>query len=309
MQLWRFSAGAAVVTVASAGALAVQGALLPMLQQMFWTGSNYGRANWVPYGGGLGGYLDLFKDIQGVELLARGLIVFGIALPAILPPLALLLVWITRTWGIVCLGALALLATAYPRFDLPHLTYVAPLFFALVAISVASVTSSKIKMPVFLVASLLLTLFASYTLLRRGSETELQSNVGVVRASGDDLNLVRQLQQQIPQGSDLFVYPYLPVAYFFTLSHNPTRYSYLQPGMMSDQDEASALQELQAAPPERVVYYDMGEAQILKLWPNSDPARLRLRKLEAYLATHYRAKEHIAYRGSDVQVLELAQDF
>jgi hypothetical protein len=305
--LWRFCAGAGLVSLAAGCTLAMQGALLPMLHQMLWTGSNYNGPNWVPYGGGLGGYADLFKDIHGVEWVARGLIVSGMTLPVLLPPLALLFAWLSRRtseWMIPCVGALALLATAYPRFDLPHLTYVAPLFYALLAAGIAAAPYPRIKLPAFLLASLLLTIFAPYTILRRTSEQEFSSNVGLLRASGDDVILLRSLQNQIPRDSNLFVFPYLPVAYFLTLSHNPTRYSYLQPGMMSDLDEKIALQGLQASPPERVVYYDFTEAQILHLWPNSDPSRLRLRQIESYLATQYRKKDFFSYRGSEVQILE-----
>jgi hypothetical protein len=88
-----------------------------------------------------------------------------------------------------------------------------------------------------------------------------------------------------------------------TLSHNPTRYSYLQPGMMSDEDEATALAELQAAPPARVLYYDLSTKQILRLWPQSDPSRLRMRRMEEYLARNYRKTDQILYRGSEVQIL------
>ena len=100
------------------------------------------------------------------------------------------------------------------------------------------------------------------------------------------------------------MYPYLPVAYFLTLRKNPTRYSYLKPGMMSDSDEATALAELQAAPPPRVLYYDLSTTLILKLWPHSDPSRLRMLRLEEYLARNYRKTDQVLYRGMPLQVLE-----
>jgi hypothetical protein len=227
-------------------------------------------------------------------------------MPAILPLLTLALLWTGRKtsgWPVLCIGALAMLATAWPRFDTSHLTYVAPLFYALAAIGVASLPSARIKTPAFLLASLLMALFSLHAFLNWSGSKVVSSQVGPIRASGEDAALLQSLEKNIPRGSELFVFPYLPVAYFVTLSHNPTRYSYLQPGMMSDEDEATALAELQAAPPARVLYYDLSTKQILRLWPQSDPSRLRMRRMEEYLARNYRKTDQILYRGSEVQIL------
>ena len=89
-----------------------------------------------------------------------------------------------------------------------------------------------------------------------------------------------------------------------TLGENPTRFSYLQPGMMSDNDEAVVLSELSARPPQRVLYENITPAQILNIWPGTDPARLRLNRVEDYLAAHYRVQASIPYNGGAFQVLE-----
>jgi hypothetical protein len=111
--------------------------------------------------------------------------------------------------------------------------------------------------------------------------------VGAIRAPREDAAFLDNLQREIPRGSSLFVFPYLPIASFLTLSQNPTRYSYLQPGMMSHQDEAAALAELRGNPPARVLYFDLGPKELLEIWPASDPAGLRFHSLEAYLASNY----------------------
>ncbi|MEO5923089.1 MAG: hypothetical protein ABIR70_04610 [Bryobacteraceae bacterium] len=159
-------------------------------------------------------------------------------------------------------------------------------------------------MPLFLFASLLTAIFTLYPITRYFSETPLESNVGTIRAAGSDIALLRGLRSNIPRGSDLFVFPYLPIAYFLTLSQNPTRYSYLQPGMMSDADESAVLTELRAAPPTRVLYYNIPEEQILRIWPHSDPTRLRMRRIEAYLAEHYKTSNEISYQGGSFRVME-----
>ena len=303
----RFAAGGAGVTALAVAILAFEGALVPMARQMLWTGSNYSGANFVSYFGVFGEYARLLDGAQGAELLARGLVVLGIALPAILPLLVIALFWVGRKtpgWSPLSLGAAAMFATAWPRFDTTHLAYVAPLFYALAAIGIASLPKRWITVPAFLVSSLLFAVFTLNCFMNASKGEDLVSGVGRIRASGDDAALLRTLEKNVPRGSELFVYPYLPVAYFLTLSKNPTRYSYLQPGMMSDSDEATALAELQAAPPPRVLYYDLSTTLILKLWPHSDPSRLRMLRLEEYLARNYRKTDQVLYRGMPLQVLE-----
>lgn len=303
----RFAVGGIGISAVSTAVLAAQGALLPLIQQMLWTGSNYSRANRMPYGSRFGGYGQLFAGSEGGELVVRALIVFGLTLPAILPPVVAIVAWLRRREAanlIVVIGAFALLASAYPRFDVPHLTYAAPLFYALLAPEFARFSSNKARVAAFLGTCLLTTLFGGYAVLLRFSETPILSQVGNIRASAEDRALITGLQQRVPRGSTLFVYPYLPVAYFLTLTENPTRYSYLQPGMMSDHDEQTALAELEAAPPERVLFFDLPEAQILHFWPGSDQNRLRMRQIEAFLAQHYRPASEIKYGSTVFRVLE-----
>ena len=49
------------------------------------------------------------------------------------------------------------------------------------------------------------------------------------------------LEQRIPEGENVFVLPYLPVIDYLLKTRNPTSYSWLQPGMMSHEDEAIVL--------------------------------------------------------------------
>ena len=94
------------------------------------------------------------------------------------------------------------------------------------------------------------------------------------------------------------------MAHFLTLDHNPTRYSYLQPGMMDDDDESAAIGELKGNPPERVLYFDFPESEILRIWPRTDPTRLRLRRIETYLATNYHRLSSISYGQGSFEILE-----
>jgi len=290
-KLGPYLAGCVTVSVCCAGILAIQGGLRPMMEQLLWNSSHYAGANYLPYGSLFGrGYGQFFHGATIYEMPVRALVVFGVIIPVLLPPVAIVCFpWWRRTpfLRLLFFGGVALAISTYPRMDLPHLTYAAPLFYALVAILAASIPWPKLPVAMFAGASLLVTVFAWNAIAQHSQETTLETNVGSVRAAHDDMLFVRDLQRKVPKGSSLFVFPYLPIASFLTLSQNPTRYSYLQPGMMSDQDEAAALAELRKSPPARVLYFDLEERELLEIWPASDPGRLRFHGLETYLASNY----------------------
>jgi hypothetical protein len=286
-----YLAGCAAVSLCCAGALAIQGGLFSMFGQFVWNQSHYGGANSLPYGTLFGhGYSQFFQGATIYEVPIRALVVFGLILPILLPPIAVLcLPWWRKTpfLGLLFAGGIALVASTYPRMDLPHLTYAAPLFYALTAILAASVPWPKLRDGLFAIASLVFVVFAWNALAQHASETAISTRVGSIRVPKDDVAFVRGLQREIPCGDSLFVFPYLPMASFLTLSRNPTHYSYLQPGMMSDKDEAAVLAQLRQNPPAKVLYFNFGEKELLETWPATDPNKLRFRSLEAYLASSY----------------------
>jgi hypothetical protein len=303
-----YLAGCAAVSICCAGVLAIQGALRPMLAQLLWNGSHYAGANYLPYGTLFGrGYTQFFQDATIYELPIRALVVLGVILPILLPPIAALCFpWWRKTPSLrlLFLGGAALAISTYPRMDLPHLTYAAPLFYALAAILAASIPPPKLRNAMFAAATLLVTVFAWNAMAQHSRETSIETNVGTIRAPEEDVVFVRDVQREIPRGSSLFVFPYLPIASFLTLSRNPTRYSYLQPGMMSDRDEADALAELRGNPPARVLYFNLGEQELLGIWPASDPARLRFHGLEKYLAASYHKVGVISTATRTFDILE-----
>jgi len=85
---------------------------------------------------------------------------------------------------------------------------------------------------------------------------------------------------------------------------NPTHFSYLQPELMTLDDEAAALRELQAHPPRWVFYNDAPPEAYLKHWPSSDPSRLRLNSIERFLSSNYRSVERLSHRLGDFSLLE-----
>jgi hypothetical protein len=48
----------------------------------------------------------------------------------------------------------------------------------------------------------------------------------------------------------------------------------------------------------------VSESQILMIWPGSDPARLRLRRIEDYLARNYHVRAAVPYADGSLEILE-----
>ena len=74
--------------------------------------------------------------------------------------------------------------------------------------------------------------------------------LGAAHGPAAGLQTMAMLQQQVRPSDTLFVFPYRPMVYFLTLARNPTRYSFLQPGMFpeSDAQRAASLDGLYGYP-------------------------------------------------------------
>jgi hypothetical protein len=136
-------------------------------------------------------------------------------------------------------------------------------------------------------------LFLINAVVSRGQTRELETRRGAVRGTADDLEQVASLLTPLPAGEGVFVYPYLPTLYFFTDAVNPTRYSFIQPGMMTVEDERALLADLRKRPPEWVIYNDLPVSELLRVFPGSNVSRLKLAGIEGWLAANYSAVEGV----------------
>ena len=67
----------------------------------------------------------------------------------------------------------------------------------------------------------------------------------------------------------------------------PTRLDFLQPGMMTADDEIERLRELKANPPEWVIWHNLPPRTVLAIWPHSDLANLRFAHIEQFIKSNY----------------------
>jgi len=296
-----FAAGIASITIPAVVFLLWTGSFRGLLNQLAWLRANYSALNVMPYGSIIGGYRALFEGSAGAaELGIRGVLVACIALPAILPPIAVISMAILRpretperrpAIELLTLAAIAFVATVFPRADIAHLAFVAALPYALSVAGIARLLPARagaaFAMPVILLAAVFGSNF--FTSLR--ATTPIVSPVGALRVPSTQANGVAQLLSRVRPGSSLFVYPYMPLHYFLTQAKNPTRYSFLAPGMMTERDSSAALAELKANPPQFVMYMSLKREEFLRVFPNARSLDWHFATLEKWLDENYEATD------------------
>jgi len=269
-----YLAGMGVVTAPALVLLAAQGALGPLIGSLVWDAARYSAANRLWWGA-----LTLaFRSFQGPDLVHYA----DSILPAVLPPAAILLALPGEKRWLPLITSLAAAAACYPRFGAAQLLFASAFFWVLAAVSVPR----RIQKPLA-AAALAVAVGATAVAWPREKLKRIDTPAGTLQVSRRHFITLNDLLAVTKPGESVFVYPYLPSLYFALDVRNPTRYAWLQPGMMSEGDVRSAIESLRARPPRRVIWHDFTEAYILNNWPASDRARLRFPEMEGYLQTHY----------------------
>ncbi len=295
--------GVFVCSIPAEAALALHHALVPMMRDMLWTAAHYAGPNHVYYGYGLvphgEGLAGILAGAHGAALLIRLLDFVLVLAPVALPVVVYAAwLWITRKGGgpeesrlrlllLLMISSAAMLLSTYPRWSADQLMFVAPVFYVLAAIFLERIAAGRLRMGIgFAFLAVALVAFGvSISGLTR--EPSMKTRVGTIRAVPQDQALIAALDDSIPAGASLYVYPYLPVVYFLTRTENPASYDFLQPGMMTTEDEQRVLAELQAHPPDYVVYFEFPPATFFGIWPNANPRRARFPLIESYLHQNY----------------------
>jgi Dolichyl-phosphate-mannose-protein mannosyltransferase len=298
---WSYAGGVLFAAVLFIGIMASTGILLPFLNQMVWLRTNYSEVNWMRYGSIIGGYSASFRNLSPSGYLIHLGILVCFALPAILPILVLA-GWVVEyfsrrqrqqslpkglpVWYLLAC-VVAYVTSTLPRPDITHLAFVAALSYALAAILIGRYLS-VVSQTVVLV--LLLPWAAAVggriVVNARGLE-KLESAVGTLRVNPADADGLKRLQLFVKPGDRIFVHPYMPLLYFLTQAENPSRFSFLAPGMMSEREERTALLELQAKPPKSVLYLRLEREEFLRIFPNAARLDHRFRNLERWIELNY----------------------
>jgi hypothetical protein len=274
--------------VLGAALLIYKGAFGIMLRTLGWDASNYAAANRIGYGALAG----TFQSFWHPGATAKAIVHYADSiLPALMAPLAILLCLFAFTrsrkyFALLATAALASLLACYPRFGAAQLLFGSAFFWTLCTCAVACLLPRRAHTWFAAVAYLL----ASAAVLAAWPQEPLkriETPAGVLGVSKRQFVQLNDLLTAIKPHESLFVYPYLPSLYFVLGANNPTRYEWLQPGMMGPSDVHTVLTELQAHPPHWIVSHDFTEAFILKNWPSSDRSKLRFFEMEAFFDANY----------------------
>jgi 4-amino-4-deoxy-L-arabinose transferase-like glycosyltransferase len=263
---------------------------------MLWPASHYASANRTPYGWVIGGYANLFQGVTGGELAVVVIFLIFITLPATLPMVDVI-AWpiLLRRQAeplmvLLLVSMLTLIVSTLPRPDLIHLMYISPVPYALAATLIVRALPGRVTMAVTVCSALMATTDYSIAVTRRITEPSIQTRLGAIRGTEGDLSVLRLVTDHVHPGDTFFAFSYWPNFYLFAGARNPTRYAYMQPGMFSADDERTALAQLQKEPPRWILYVDTPPEMFLRIWPGSDPARLRFPSIENFIATRYRTE-------------------
>lgn len=297
-----YFAGIACISLIAGGVLFFQGALGPMFRDLLWTSAHYPAANRVPYGYGAiapGGLRVIFAGAGGAALIARATGLISVLLPPVLP-LAVYAAWIIRRFRhkemdqreklstLLMLASFGFVISTYPRWSADQLLFIVPIFYVLAGYMLDRFLKGRVVRAAAGACFLAIAIAAfSYSVLRIKSEPVIETRVGQVRADGDGQSILRLAGGRVSPDDTLFVYPYLPMVYFLTGAQNPTRYSFLQPGMMDSHNYDEAAAQLRAHPPRWVLYFSIPLSTYHGIWPAANPAALNPTPVDHFILSNY----------------------
>lgn len=289
---------------------AAQHALRPMLADWLWPLHHYSLANRVPYG-----YQSwpeatraaLFGNHSLAHLIPILLVIGPCFIVPVLPLIALgMCLYLSakllrgrslsgrQTNYTLVTSALSglLLSVVVVRADIIHFMYLAPLFYVVLAwiLDGRDVNSRAFHAALPIIRCAVVVLFGCFAcalLVRtRAANVNLSTRRGVLTAPAPD-TVLQYAQAHVAAGSSIFVYPYLPLYYYLTAAHSPTRFEYLQPGMNTLEQNEEAVREVEADQTRVVLFEPDFNEKISSSWPNTPLQFIARDPVGDYLLAHY----------------------
>jgi 4-amino-4-deoxy-L-arabinose transferase-like glycosyltransferase len=304
IQHWRQSTALTALIWVAGGCLGVialmlgyfwsQGALHDLIYaNVVWPSRNYSAMNEVPYAFAT---LDHFHQwvvpVHGINWTVGGAAVLVIPyfFVAAIPALALLLgasdgvTAIRPEIALYWLAGTAFWLSELHRKDIAHLVFGSPLLIilcifymqkrptkgfslALQALSIASVSLAGCALVIALVAR------------------PMTTRVGHVRVASYD-PVLTAIEEHVPRGGDIFIYPFPPMYYFLSATTNPTRYSFLLYNYHTPTQFDEVIRSLEQRRVKYVLWDRHIEDSILsKVFPSMRPTQFII---GPYLESHYK---------------------
>jgi 4-amino-4-deoxy-L-arabinose transferase-like glycosyltransferase len=253
----------------------IEHCLRPMFADWLWPLKHYNSVNLVPYG-----YLPLspseWHTMYSGSLLWRLFALFTLTptfVVPVLPILALILLG-CRLFALrercecnqehayyvlicSCIAGL-LLSVLVARPELSHMMYLAPVLYLVLcwifegkAFGGAFLPAARRLITVYVLLS-----FASFGLAlllsAANARQTLKTGRGTLRTTNQD-TVVPYVRAHVPEGTQIFVYPYQPLYYYLTGSDNVTSYDFLYPGYNTRRQFRQAAQQLGTGRPTTVL--------------------------------------------------------
>lgn len=256
-----------------------QGALLQYVEQLRWAVDNYVQANRFTYGSFSTSvpWRYFFQVYMGAVSIPLGFAMAG----------AYLICRKDLPLEFPIVFCIALFGTCFPKWDAYSMLYISAPYFGLAFAIAFSLVPEALRSLVrgLLLAYLTYTLIYALTLPHR--MTLMPTRAGVLMGVDANAIVLEKLENAIPRKSKVFVYPYMSALYTLLDVENPTRYEYLQPGMMTADDETSVLTDLKKSPPHFILWQNFPDADLRRVWPSSNPDRHRFTRLEQWIPQAY----------------------
>jgi 4-amino-4-deoxy-L-arabinose transferase-like glycosyltransferase len=310
-QLFALAAGLALPILLVFAWFHTQAAVSSMVKDWLWPLRHYSVANRVSYGyqNWSTGRESLFG---GGSWLQRILIALTLAPCFIVPILPLVAVatlayralTISRQHRLSAQSAYYILVSAaltgllvsavVVRPDIIHLMYLAPLFYLVLAWVLdhkasQAVLSRSFRIVVRALVAITFGALGMALLLSINTSTyEIVTRRGVLRSSSPD-SVVDYTQKHITPGTNLLVYPYLPLYNYLTGTFSPSQYEFLQPGMNTPQQADDLLRQLKADRTAVVLFEPGFDEKIWRAWPATPPSAIFQDRIADYILREYRS--------------------
>jgi hypothetical protein len=264
-----------------------------MLQDWLWPLLHYTRANHVPYG-----YQNwtaeareaiLHSGPMWVRICKYIAVSPGFIVPLLpLAGLVCLAYWSRRIWQqqkdtsansdyyVLVSAAFSglLLSVVMVRADIAHVMDLAPLWYVVLAwiLGANDFRSHLLKklrpaLIVYLCVSFGLMSLA-LTLNVNGTENRIQTRRGVVMTSGKD-TVIDYVQAHVRPGTELLVYPYLPLYNYLTETHSPARLDFFQAGMNTAAQAQAIIADVNSRKATAVLFEPAFSEKFANSWPQT----------------------------------------
>ena len=308
----RIATGAGLVwpVLATLGYFGAHHALGSLFADWAWAPFHYSSVNRVPYG-----FMD-WSDQERTIMFASGpwaerLAAFLAVSPCFLIPalpivgFGLLPYWILAArrglmninraiFYIVMSSAVGglLASVIVVRAGIVHFVYLAPVFYLVLAwiLDGKDLPSSIVRgaRPV-LIAGVLIAFSlvgAAFLVVNRNAHSIAATRRGDVALAAPE-TVISYTQAHVRAGSSMLVYPYLPLYYYLTSTHSPTRYEYFQPGMHTREQSEEAINEIEVDRTATVLLEPSFYEKVATSWPNTPLRFLANDPIGDYIRRNY----------------------